>query len=174
MALSMEEQRILAEIEQELERSEPVLAACLTMFSRPGRAGLLRVPGPRRRSSRVLTVASVVAVVMITVLPVVIYALVALRAAPLAAGADGGVGGRRGHDHGAARGDLRTGGAARGSAGAARGPPGGIVRAGHGAAPGDEPAPAALRTPLPTIRARSGSGTARARPGSCELARTRR
>src|SRR5215510_11603206 len=57
MALSMEEQRILAEIEQELERSEPVLAACLTMFSRPGRAGLLRVPGPRRRSSRVLTVA---------------------------------------------------------------------------------------------------------------------
>jgi hypothetical protein len=83
MALSMEEQRILAEIEQELERSEPVLAACLTMFSRPGRAGLLRVPGARRRSSRVLTVASVVAVVMITVLPVVIYALVALRAAPL-------------------------------------------------------------------------------------------
>ena len=83
MALSMEEQRILAEIEQELERSEPVLAACLTMFSRPGRAGLLRVPGARRRSSRVLTVASVVAVVMITVLPVVIYALVALRAGPL-------------------------------------------------------------------------------------------
>jgi len=81
MALSMEEQRILAEIEQELERSEPVLAACLTMFSRPGRAGLLRVPGARRRSSpRVLTVASVVAVVMLTVLPVVIYALVALRA----------------------------------------------------------------------------------------------
>ena len=44
MALSMEEQRILAEIEQELARSEPVLAACLTMFSRPGRTGLLRVP----------------------------------------------------------------------------------------------------------------------------------
>ena len=83
MALSMEEQRILAEIEQELERSEPVLAACLTMFSRPGRAGLLRVPGARRRSPRMLTVASVAAVIMLTVLPVVIYALVALRAAPL-------------------------------------------------------------------------------------------
>ena len=83
MALSMEEQRILAEIEQELERSEPVLAACLTMFSRPGRAGLLRVPGARRRSSpRVLTVASVAAVVLLTVLPVVIYALVALRGMP--------------------------------------------------------------------------------------------
>jgi hypothetical protein len=83
MALSMEEQRILAGIEQELERSEPVLAACLTMFSRPGRAGLLHEPGARRRSPRLLTVASVAAVIMLTVLPVVIYALVALRAAPL-------------------------------------------------------------------------------------------
>jgi hypothetical protein len=60
-----------------------VLAACLAMFSRPGRAGLLRVPGARRHSSRVLTVASIAAVIMLTVLPVVIYALVALRAAPL-------------------------------------------------------------------------------------------
>jgi hypothetical protein len=83
VALSMEEQRILAEIEQELERSEPVLAACLTMFSRPGRAGLLRVPGAGSRSPRVLAVASVAAVIMLTVLPVVIYALVALRGAPL-------------------------------------------------------------------------------------------
>lgn len=82
MALSMEEERILAEIEQELERSEPVLAACLTMFSRPGRAGLLRAPSPRRRSPRVLAVASVAALILLTVLPVVIYALVALPAAP--------------------------------------------------------------------------------------------
>jgi hypothetical protein len=82
MALSMEEQRILAEIEQELERSEPVLAACLTMFSRPGRAGLLRVPATRRHSPRALAVASVAAVLLLTVLPVVIYALVALRQAP--------------------------------------------------------------------------------------------
>ncbi len=82
MALSMEEERILAEIEQELERAEPVLAACLTMFSRPGRAGLLRVPSPRRRSPRVLAVASVTALILLTVLPVVVYALVALRAAP--------------------------------------------------------------------------------------------
>jgi Protein of unknown function (DUF3040) len=82
MALSMEEERILAEIEQELERSEPVLAACLTMFSRPGRAALLRVPSPRRRSPRVLTVASVAALILLTALPVVVYALVALPAAP--------------------------------------------------------------------------------------------
>jgi cytochrome c-type biogenesis protein CcmH/NrfG len=83
MALSMEEQRILGEIEQELERAEPVLAACLTMFSRPGRAGLLRVPGTRRHAPRLLTVASLVAVIMLTVVPVVIYALVAMRDAPL-------------------------------------------------------------------------------------------
>jgi hypothetical protein len=83
MALSMEEQRILTEIEQELERAEPVLAACLTMFSRPGRAGLLRGPGARRRSPRLLAVASLAALVLLTVLPVLVYALVALRAAPL-------------------------------------------------------------------------------------------
>ncbi len=81
MALSMEEQRILAEIEQELERSEPMLAACLTMFSRPGRAGLLRSPAVRRRPPWLLGV-SVTALVLLTVLPVVVYAMVALRGAP--------------------------------------------------------------------------------------------
>ncbi len=82
MALSMEEQRILAEIEEELSRAEPVLAACLTMFSRPGRMALLRVPGARRRSPWLLAAASVVALFLLTVMPVVIYALVALHAAP--------------------------------------------------------------------------------------------
>jgi hypothetical protein len=82
MALSMEEQRILAEIEEELSRSEPVLAACLTMFSRPGRMGLLRATHTRRHSPRVLAVASVIAVILLTVMPVVVYALVALHGAP--------------------------------------------------------------------------------------------
>ena len=80
MALSMEEQRILAEIEDELSRTEPVLAACLTMFSRPGRMGLLRASHARRHSPRVLAVASVIALFLLTVVPVVIYALVALHA----------------------------------------------------------------------------------------------
>jgi len=91
MALSMEEQRILAEIEDELSRSEPVLAACLSMFSRPGRMGLLRAPHARRYSPRVLAVASVIALrvlavasvialFLLTVVPVLIYALVALHA----------------------------------------------------------------------------------------------
>ena len=80
MALSMEEQRILAEIEQELARSEPALAARLAAFGRPGRAALLR----SARSPRVLVVASLVALVLLTVLPVVIYALVSLRGLPRA------------------------------------------------------------------------------------------
>ena len=82
MALSMEEQRILAEIEDELSRSEPVLAACLSMFSRTGRMGLLRASHARRHSPRLLAVASVVALFLLTVMPVVIYALVALHGAP--------------------------------------------------------------------------------------------
>ena len=79
MALSMEEQRILAEIEDELSRSEPVLAACLTMFSRPGRMGLLRASHARRHSPRMLAVASVIALFLLTVVPVLVYALVALH-----------------------------------------------------------------------------------------------
>ena len=79
MALSMEEQRILAEIEDELSRTEPVLAACLTMFSRPGRMGLLRASHARRHSRRVLALASVIALFLLTVVPVLVYALVALH-----------------------------------------------------------------------------------------------
>ena len=80
MALSMEEQRILAEIESELARSEPALAAYLSAF---GRAGMLR---PRQRrglhSPRVLVMASLAAVFMLTVIPVLVYALVSLHAVP--------------------------------------------------------------------------------------------
>ena len=79
MALSMEEQRILAEIENELARSEPALAAYLSAF---GRAGMLRPPQPRLHSPRVLVVASLAAIVLLTVIPVVVYALVSLHAVP--------------------------------------------------------------------------------------------
>lgn len=78
MALSMEEQRILAEIEQEFARSDRALAARLAAFGRPGRAVLLRW----RRSPRTLVVASLAALVLLTVLPVVVYALVSLRGMP--------------------------------------------------------------------------------------------
>jgi hypothetical protein len=92
MALSMEEQRILAQIEHELARSEPVLAARLSAFGRPGRAALLRPPGGRAwgrekqsagralRSPRVLIVASLLALVLLIALPVAAYALGSLRA----------------------------------------------------------------------------------------------
>jgi Protein of unknown function (DUF3040) len=49
MALSMEEQRILAQIEQELARSEPALAAHLSSFGRPGRSVLLQSSRARER-----------------------------------------------------------------------------------------------------------------------------
>ena len=79
MALSMEEQRILAEIENELARSEPALAAYLSAF---GRTGMMRPAQARLRSPRVLVVASLAAVFILTVIPVVVYALVSLRAGP--------------------------------------------------------------------------------------------
>ena len=56
MALSMEEQRILAEIEQRLAKSEPALAARLASFGRPGPVNVLRSP-------RVRVLASCVALV---------------------------------------------------------------------------------------------------------------
>ena len=82
MALSMEEQRILAQIEQELARSEPALAAHLSSFGRSGRGVLLQSSRARLHSPRLLVVASLVALVLLTVIPVVVYALVSLRAGP--------------------------------------------------------------------------------------------
>ena len=78
MALSMEEQRILAEIENELARSEPALAAYLSAF---GRAGMQRPARKGMHSPRVLVVASLAALVLLTVIPVVVYAIVSLHPA---------------------------------------------------------------------------------------------
>ena len=47
MALSMDEQRMLAEIERRLAAEDPGLAACLTAFRRPGPATVLRSPRAR-------------------------------------------------------------------------------------------------------------------------------
>jgi hypothetical protein len=80
----MEERRILAEIERELARTEPALAARLSAFGRPGR-GMLRSTQARLRSPWVLVVASLTALVLLMVIPVVVYALVSLHAHPAAA-----------------------------------------------------------------------------------------
>ena len=82
MALSMEEQRILAEIEQRLAKAEPVLAARLASFGRPGPVNVLRSP-------RVRVLASCIALVVVTVVSLIAYALLPLRALP-----DRGSGGR--------------------------------------------------------------------------------
>src|SRR3984885_1731815 len=47
MALSMDEQRVLAEIERRLSADDPGLATCLTTFRRPGPATVLRSPRAR-------------------------------------------------------------------------------------------------------------------------------
>ena len=75
MALSMEEQRILAEIEQRFAKSEPALAARLASFSPPGPVNVLRSP-------RVRVLASCVALVVVTVVSLIAYALLPLRALP--------------------------------------------------------------------------------------------
>src|SRR5215467_13475287 len=72
MALSMDEQRILAEIEQQLVRDEPALAARLSAFGRPGPANILRTP-----RGRMLAVFATLMV--LTVVSLVVYALLPLR-----------------------------------------------------------------------------------------------
>jgi len=47
MALSQDEQRMLAEIEQRLAADDPGLASCLTTFRRPGPGTVLRSPRAR-------------------------------------------------------------------------------------------------------------------------------
>ena len=74
MALSMDEQRMLAEIERRLAAEDPALAARLSSFRRRGPVSLLRSP-------RVRIVGSVFTVAVVAVVSLVIYAMVPLRAA---------------------------------------------------------------------------------------------
>jgi DUF3040 family protein len=81
VALSMDEEHILAEIEQRLAKSEPALAARLASFGRPGPRALLR-------SFRVRMLGYCALLVAITVVSLTAYALLPLRAMP-ARGAGG-------------------------------------------------------------------------------------
>jgi hypothetical protein len=74
MALSMDEQRMLAEIERRLAAEEPGLAARLSSFRRPG-------PGAILRSPRARIVGSVFTVALVAIVSLVIYAMIPLRAA---------------------------------------------------------------------------------------------
>ena len=75
MALSMDEQRALAEIEQHLVKAEPALAARMASFGRQGAVSVLR-------STRVRILAACVVLVTVTVVSLIAYALLPLRAMP--------------------------------------------------------------------------------------------
>jgi hypothetical protein len=72
MALSMDEQRVLAEIERRLAAEEPRLAASLTSFRRPGAAAVLRAPRSR-------IIGSLLTVTVVAVISMMVYVIVPFR-----------------------------------------------------------------------------------------------
>jgi hypothetical protein len=81
MALSMDEQRVLAEIEKRLAAEEPGLAACLTNFRRPGPAAVLRSPRAR-------IIGSLFTVLLVAMISLMVYAMIPFRAHTTRAPAD--------------------------------------------------------------------------------------
>ena len=73
MALSMDEQRMLAEIERHLAAEEPGLASNLARLRKPGRVSLFR-------STRARVIGSLFTVVVVAVASLVVYALLPFRA----------------------------------------------------------------------------------------------
>ena len=73
MALSMDEQRALAEIERRLAADDPGLATCLTAFRRPGPANVLRSPRAR-------IVGSLFTVLLVAMVSLMVYAMIPFRA----------------------------------------------------------------------------------------------
>ncbi len=72
MALPMDEQRILDEIERLLAADDPRFAARLSSFGRPGVRDLVR-------TRRARTVVSAIAVALVAVVAVVCYAMSSIR-----------------------------------------------------------------------------------------------
>jgi hypothetical protein len=73
MALSMDEQRMLAEIERRLAAEDPGLATRLSSFRRPG-------PAATFRTTRGRIIGSICTVVLLAVIGLTVYALVPFRA----------------------------------------------------------------------------------------------
>lgn len=73
MALSMDEQRILEEMERKLVVDDPLLASRLTSFGRPGLAVLMR-------ARRVRILLTCLALVVIAAASLAVYALAPFRA----------------------------------------------------------------------------------------------
>lgn len=73
MALSMDEQRMLAEIERRLSAEDPRLAARLSSFRRTG-------PATKLRSPRNRVIGTLFTVVLLAVVSMMVYAMVPFRA----------------------------------------------------------------------------------------------
>jgi cytoskeletal protein RodZ len=73
MALSMDEQRALAEIERRLVADDPGLATCMTAFQRPGPARVLRSPRAR-------IIGSLFTVLLVAMVSLMVYAMIPFRA----------------------------------------------------------------------------------------------
>jgi hypothetical protein len=73
MALSMDEQRMLAEIERRLAAEDPGLATKLSSFRRPR-------PAAGLRTTRGKIIGSLCTVVLLAVIGVTVYAMIAVRA----------------------------------------------------------------------------------------------
>jgi hypothetical protein len=72
MALSMDEQRMLAEIERRLTAEDPGLATRLSSFRRPG-------PSAALRTTRGKVVGSICTVVLLAVIALTVYAMIPFR-----------------------------------------------------------------------------------------------
>ena len=72
MALSMDEQRMLAEIERHLAAEEPGLASNLARLRKPGRASVFR-------STRARVIGSLFTVVVVAMASLMVYALLPFR-----------------------------------------------------------------------------------------------
>jgi hypothetical protein len=73
MALSMDEQRMLAEIERRLAAQDPGLATRLSSFRRPS-------PAARLRTTRGKIVGSICTVALLAIIAVTVYATIPFRA----------------------------------------------------------------------------------------------
>ena len=76
MALSQDEQRVLAEIERRMAADDPGLASCLTTFRRPGPATVLRSPRAR-------IIGSLFTVLLVAMISLMVYAMIPFRTAHL-------------------------------------------------------------------------------------------
>ena len=72
MALSMDEQRMLAEIERRLAAADPGLATNLSSFRKPGRLAVLR-------STRARVVGSLFTVIVVAMVSLMVYAMLPFR-----------------------------------------------------------------------------------------------